>query len=416
MAEMLPPACRTGNCDTTHGEDGAVTDVFTRPLLRRDEVRWGSRVPWLAALLATGWALVAGLALASLPGLVVWIGAGAEAPASDPLRIGTAVWLAAHRVGLEVDGAPVQFAPGGLSILIVLLIYRAARWAAHVSGVESAGAAGTVVGSVVAGYAAGAGALAGVSASDQVSADPVQAAVWAAAVSLVAAGFGVVREAGLAHPSARRLPPWQRTAGLAGIVAACALVAVGAVLVAVAAAVHAGRVGALVDTLEPDAPGVVVLAAATAAMVPNLVVWAASFALGPGFAVGAGTAVAPGGVELGLVPALPALGVLPADDLGALGWLVLAGPVAAGCVAGGVIRRRTADSGPWLIVVTVVAAAAVAGLVMALLAWLSGGVAGVDRLAEIGPLPGAVGLAAAGFVAVPALAVALPGRMRGRRS
>lgn len=393
-----------------------MTDVWTRPLLRREEVRWGSRVPWLAALLAAGWALVAGLALASLPGLAVWIGAGADAPASDPLRTGAAVWLAAHRVGLDIDGVPLQFAPGGLTILIVLLLYRAARWAAHVSGVETVAAATTVGGSAAATYALGAGAVAGISATDQVTAAPLPAVMWTGLTALVAAGFGVVREAGLVRPLLRRLPPWQRTAMLGGVLAGSVLFAVGTVLVAVSAVVHADRIGALVETLEPDSPGVVVLAVASAAIVPNLAIWAASFALGPGFAVGAGTSVAPGGVELGLVPALPALGALPADDLGLAGWLVLAGPVVAGCVAGAAIRRRSAGTGPWRVAGIVTAAAVVAGLLLAALAWLSGGTAGSDRLAEIGPVPWEVGLATVVFVGVPAMAVALTGRTRVGRS
>lgn len=413
---MPRPACRVSHCGTTGGQDGCVTDVWTRPLLRREEVRWGSRVPWLAALLAGGWALVAGLALASLPGLVVWIGAGAEAPASDPLRVGAAVWLAAHRVGLDVDGVPLEFAPGGLSILIVLLVYRAARWAAHVSGVETATAAATIACSAAATYALGAGAVAGMSATERVSAAPLAAMVWPGVVALAVAGFGVLREAGLARPLFWRLAPWQRTALLSGAVAGCALFAVGTVLVAVSTVVHADRIGALVETLEPDGPGLVVLAVASAAIVPNLAVWATSFALGPGFAVGAETSVALGGVELGLLPALPALGALPADELGLAGWLVLAGPVAAGCVAGAAVRRRTVGVGPWRIAGTVTATAVVAGLLLALLAWLSGGTAGSDRLAEIGPVPWQVGLAAAAFVGVPALAVALAGRTRVGRS
>jgi hypothetical protein len=44
---------------------------------------------------------------------------------------------------------------------------------------------------------------------------------------------------------------------------------------------------------------------------PTLIVWGASFAAGPGFAVGAGTAVSPAGTTLGVLPGIPSLGLIP---------------------------------------------------------------------------------------------------------
>jgi Family of unknown function (DUF6350) len=388
---------------------GAVSEVWTRPLLRRDEVRWGSRVPWLAALLAAGWSLVAGLALASLPALVGWIGDGADAPADEPIRLGATVWLAAHRVGLTVDGAVLQLAPGALSVLIVLLLYRAARWAAHVAGVETPAEALTVAGPAVAAYAAGGSALALLATSGDVTVAVAVApvAVWTALIAATATGYGVLMESGLTHSLAQRLPSWQRAAVRGAAVAVAGLLATGAALMAASAVVHAERVGAIGSALEPDVPGIVVLGMLTAAIVPNFVVWGASFALGPGFAVGAGTSVSPAGVDLGLVPALPALGLLPADDLGAVGWLILAGPVIAGMVVGDVVRRRMTTTAPLLVAGGIAVSAAVAGLAMAILAWLSGGSAGVDRLAVIGPVPWQVGAATVVLIGLPALAVAL---------
>jgi len=142
--------------------------------------------------------------------------------------------------------------------------------------------------------------------------------------------------------------------------------------------------------------------------VPNAVVWGTAFALGPGFAVGTGTSVAPGGVELGLVPALPPLGALPADDLGTMGWLVLAGPVLAGVLAGWIIRRRLATMRDVLLCLGLTIC--LAAVTMAVLAALSGGPAGAGRLSVIGPVPWQVAAATAGLVGGPALIVSLVGR------
>src|SRR5690606_28151544 len=113
------------------GDHGVVADLLTRPLLRRDEPAWGSRVPWLAASVAAGWALIAGFAMSVLPGVAVWLSEGASQPLSDPPRCGARVWLAAHRIGLDVDGAGFTIAPLGLTIAFVLLLHRSARGAAH---------------------------------------------------------------------------------------------------------------------------------------------------------------------------------------------------------------------------------------------------------------------------------------------
>jgi hypothetical protein len=339
---------------------------------------------------------------------VVWIGGGADAPASEPLRIGATVWLAAHRVGVTVDGATIQLAPGGLAVLIALLIYRAARWSVHVSGVVGTLASAGVLVPAIATYAAGGGLVAGLSGTDRIAAAPQSAVLWTLLVAACAASLGVIREAELAVPLLGRLEWWQRTALRAVAVAVATLIAVGAGLVVAAGLLHGDRIGAVAARLDPDLPGIVVLGAITAAIVPNAVVWAAAFALGPGFAVGAGTSVAPGGVEMGLVPALPPLGALPSDDLGTVGWLVLAGPVIAGLLAGLVIRRRLpAMRDAALCAATTIVLAATA---MALIAALSGGPAGAGRLSVIGPVPWQVAAATAGLVGVPVLIVSLVGR------
>ena len=82
----------------------------------------------------------------------------------------------------------------------------------------------------------------------------------------------------------------------------------------------------------PESPGGIALLLAQLAVVPNALVWAASYALGSGFALGAGSVVAPAATELGMLPGLPLLGALPAAGPGSpllLCWL------ASGALAGG---------------------------------------------------------------------------------
>jgi len=379
-----------------------VTDLLSRPLLKRDEPAWGSRVPWLAGVLAAAWALVAGLALAVLPAVVVWIDDGASSAVGDPLRVGGQLWLLAHGVGLEVGEAEIRIAPLGLSVLFLLLIYRAARWAAHSAGVSTLRGVIPVAIPAVAVYALGAGQVAALAATQEISTVPLDAVIRAGLAATVAAVAGVVHEADLTRALVGRLPAWSRPAVAGAAVAVAGLFAVGTVLFAASAAAHAGRISAVAEALDPDPVGSVLLALAGAAFVPNLALWAVAFSLGPGFAVGAGTSVAPGGVELGIVPALPALGALPASVPGPVVWLVLAGPVLVGVLTGVAVHRGSPAGFRTAVRNAAVATALAAGAV-ALLAQLAGGSVGAGRLAVVGPVHWQVALTTVVAVGAPAV-------------
>jgi hypothetical protein len=126
--------------------------------------------------------------------------------------------------------------------------------------------------------------------------------------------------------------------------------------------------------------------------VPNLVVWATSWLLGPGFALGTGSVVSPLGTQLGLVPALPLLGALQGTP--DPGYAVIVVPVVIAFAAGVVLRPRLAAGGraPGIaaLVLAGLGMGVVAASILALLAIWSGGAAGPGRLADIGPDPSAV--------------------------
>lgn len=393
-----------------------MTDLLTRPLLRRDEPAWGSRVPWLAALLAASWALVAGLAICVLPGTVVWFADGAEGPVADPLRFGARVWLVAHRAGLTIDGTEFTLAPLGLTVIVVALLYRSARWAAHSAGVNTMRGALAVIGPAVGTYMIGAGVVAGVSATSEVYSVPLDAVTWSVAWAFGATVVGVLQESGLLESVLARLSERQRAVWSGGAAMVAGLVVCGSVLVALSAAANSSRIGALAEALDAGGVGTTLLAIGGAAFVPNAVVWGASFALGPGFAVGAGTSVAPGGVELGLVPAIPAFGALPRDVPDGVTWLVLVGPIVVGIASGIIVLRRLGGSSA-LVAAAASAGAALAGAVgMVGLAVLSGGAAGATRLAVIGALPWKVGVATLIVAGVPCVAVVVGRAMWSGRS
>src|SRR5205085_8793710 len=92
---------------------------------------------------------------------------------------------------------------------------------------------------------------------------------------------------------------------------AAVLAAAGSVLTAASLAVHLPQVRVASDALSPGVGGAALLLLAQLAYVPNAIVWAIAYTLGPGFAFGTGTVVAPTGSALGAVPVFPMLAALP---------------------------------------------------------------------------------------------------------
>ncbi len=198
---------------------------------------------------------------------------------------------------------------------------------------------------------------------------------------------------------ARALAPWSQLAallpqrpralvlGIAGTLAT--LVAAGAVLAGSALAMHLDEASRLERGLAPGAVGAVLLLVLEVGYLPNAIVWAISFSLGPGFAFGASTVVTPTGSALTQLPAFPLLAALPPGLHAAMpGWLeptVLALPYLAG-VIGGLLLSRCAprmplDAAPlWGL-----ACGAASGCLLGVLGAFSGGPLGGARLAAVGP-------------------------------
>ena len=162
----------------------------------------------------------------------------------------------------------------------------------------------------------------------------------------------------------------------------------------------------LSDALAPGLGGATLLLLAQIAYLPNAIIWAVAYAVGPGFAFGAGTVVAPTGSALGPVPVFPMLAALPTGPRpGGPAWvavLVLAMPYLAGIFAG-IVTVRIAPT-PVIEAAPLwgFAAGTSAGILAGLAAAFAGGPLGNGRLAAVGPPGFQVGLVAVLEIGVPA--------------
>ncbi|WP_181408339.1 DUF6350 family protein [Schumannella sp. 10F1B-5-1] len=189
-----------------------------------------------------------------------------------------------------------------------------------------------------------------------------------------------------------------------GAAAAAITLLISAVALAIVLVASYAQIIRLYESLHPEVAGSIVLTAGQLALLPNLIIWTASWFTGPGFAIGAGSSVSPVGTTLGPIPALPIFGALPSGEL-AFGFAGLLVPIVAGFLAGVAVRGRLkrdlgdVAAGRWMLV-SALGGGIFGGLVLGFLAWASGGAAGPGRLVTVGPDPLAVGLASAAEFAV----------------
>jgi hypothetical protein len=194
------------------------------------------------------------------------------------------------------------------------------------------------------------------------------------------------------------------------LAALAVLAACGALLGAASLMIHLSAYKAAVTALNPGAVGSVLLLLASLCYLPNSVIWAIAYMLGPGFAFGIGTAVSPSGSALGAIPAFPMLAALPVGSAAAfppwLGFFVLVAPYLAGALAGLMTVRiaptPSLEAAPLWGLVT----GALTAVVIGLGAKFSGGPLGAGRLASVGPAAGEVGLVALLEIGVTAALVA----------
>ena len=355
-----------------------------------------------AALLAA----VIGLLIVEAVALVVWMAEPrSSAPLGDALRTGAAFWLLGHGGRLGLPAGTAGLIPLGLSAIFASLTARAG---ATVSRVRPSGsrrrsilAAGLAV---AVPYGLIAAVVAGVASSGGLHVSPLTAGIGAFVLALLGAAIGAGRELPMAVPKPTR---W-RAIGAGIAVAGGVLVAGAALLAAIVLVFHISDAAALAKPAKAGAVGGIGLLAIQAALAPNVITWSASYLLGPGFSIGAGTLVSPGRTHLGDVPAVPMLAALPSHAAPWPLFLLFLIPIGAGVLGGMTVVRRLPNAsnlggsallgaGVGLGVAVPLAAAAI----------LSGGPVTAGRLATVGPAGLPVGLMALLEIGLPSVLAAV---------
>jgi hypothetical protein len=391
-----------------------MTDLLDRPRSASARRAAAAEVESVAPLWARGafaalWTAAAGLAVLIVIALIDWAAdSNSAVSAGGAMRFATAVWLSAGRTPLSVPGGTITLAPLGLTLLLALLLARAASMLARTSGISELSEVGVVVASVAAPYAVLSALLCLVARTGSLRPSPGGAFVTEALIAVIASGAGALRGADLIRAGWERAPIELRRAAAAAGASGLVLVGGGAIVMVGSLFSHSGAISQMISGYN-GGTGDFAVVLLSILLLPNAILFGAAYLTGTGFAVGAGTSVGFTSVHAGPVPALPILAAVPHGKAPlvvtalCIVFILVAGVVAAISVERGSDRSlpermTTIASTPGVIAVGALVLAAIAG-----------GPAGPGTLRAFGPSPWQVGLSV-GFEIGVVSAVAVLGR------
>ncbi|WP_328465156.1 DUF6350 family protein [Actinoplanes sp. NBC_00393] len=403
------PAERDERRDTVVVDDAMLgrRDTVRLPQPRRPAESAGRAPLLVAAAFATLWAaLLTYLPVAAVIGLARTLeGSGGVLGAA---HAGLAAWLLGHGVPIGTSIGPLAIAPLLLTLLVVWRLNRAGLHVTRAVGARRSGSTGRAL--VVAVTVGSAYAMVGALGAHLVDGRGTDVSTGRAATNFLVLGIvgaliGSLRGTDAVSVLARRVPPVLRHGLRAGLVAAFLILAAGAVAGGLSVALGGGQAAEMIAAYRTGVAGQAGITLISIGYAVNAVIWSAAYLLGPGFALGTDSAISLTEVTVGPLPTLPLLAGLPDGPTGAWGTALLTLPVIAGAAAGWLLTQRLrhgrsgprrpgrrggvdVEEPPWLLLIgSSLIAGPVAGAVLALLSWLSGGALGDGRLSQIGPDP-----------------------------
>lgn len=344
-----------------------------------------------SALATTVWAATVVFTPILVIVILGWWQAGAEGSVASVAAAAAIAWLSGHGAPVDIGPLHLSVAPLALTLVVFWRLAKAAAGTTRAIGGRDAAAVRAAAGLVTilyTGLVAGAAALA---TTGPFEVDLLTALLHAVPLIVAATAFGSAREAGVLPWDAASV--WMRRGLRTGMITAGALLACGAAATGAAIAV---RGPAVADTLGLYGSESWIVALLSLLYLPNCAVWAAAYITGPGFAVGAGTAVQASMVELGPLPAFPVFAAVPGGPLPSYATILIGLPLMLAAVFGVILTYRSPDLRVPRVTTAGIVAAGTAAAVLGALAYLSGGAAGANLMADLGPDP----LAVAGIAAV----------------
>ncbi|MBP2322582.1 hypothetical protein JOF56_002967 [Kibdelosporangium banguiense] len=265
--------------------------------------------------------------------LVISVATKAEITTASVLSAALPGWLGAYQVPLDLGGHDLGALPLLPTLLVVLLVGRAAGNAADRMEITSARDTVSIVGAIAVTHAIAGGVIAGATSS----AAFLDGMLVPAVVSALAAIIGLARR-GYFEELIERVDELVVHGLRAGLIGLAAVLGIGALIFLLGLSMSFMTVKALFSPGIGDSVGMFLL---SVLYLPNAVLGGTAFAAGPGVTIGSLTAT-PLHFSGGPLPGVPILAALP--ESGAPWWpLVFVLPLAAGALVGWVLRNSSED-------------------------------------------------------------------------
>lgn len=353
----------------------------------------------LVAVLGGTSAALATLLVCLAAGVVGWFlaDAGAHGTPRDGLRVGALGWLLAHGSGIRVNGVLVSIVPLGLTALAAWSVWRLGhRVGDSISGhgpdadrIADGERDWTVAVATLCfalGYVAVAAVTLHLATTPQTSPSAARVVLWSLALCLTFGLSAIATGSGRAAIWADALPPGLRASWATCLRILGCFLAVSAVAFLAALLVDLSTAVNVMSRLHTGAGDTAVYTALTALLVPNATIFSATYLLGPGFAVGAGTLVSPTLVQIGALPMFPLFAALPDNGPTPI-WTayLMALPLLVAAFAAAWAQRRRPTLRWEEGMLRGCAGGLLAGVLLAVLAAISGGAVGPGRMRVVGP-------------------------------
>jgi len=389
-----------------------MTQMLSRSVLSGRESSLGPQRPLvLSAVAAALWVVFVGLVSCVAVSVAAWVAADSGS-FGGAIRVGALAWLVTLGSGLNLDGVSITAVPLGLTAVTAWLLYRGGRWAGASSAPHEGRQAAWAVVVIGGTFTATVLVVLVATSSPDVHAEPLRALVASASLAGIFGGWGLVRGAKLSEQLLGRLSTVARAILSGGCAGVAALVMLSGCLFTAAVIARFSAALGVAEKMHGSVVGGAIVALVGIAMVPNAVLCAGSFLVGPGFSVGAGTSVAPSGVTLGTLPTFPLFAAVPTDDGGWWQQLLIWLPVLAGAVAGLITLRRLPVDHLSRAALRGACAGLVTGAGFGALTWLATGAIGPGRMQEVGPNVAMTMLVASGAAVLGGAAAATTARWR----
>jgi Family of unknown function (DUF6350) len=336
-------------------------------------------------------------AVATVLAVVVSSAANAQFSVPGVLLAAIPGWLAAHHVPLGLGTHSFAVLPLLPTFLLMLNVARVSARAAGRLRLHEPSQARVVVFPVAAAHAIVGVTIALVLGHGPVSASPPVAFFGCGAVSALAATVGVARRCQLLDLALSRVDQVVIRGLRAGVVGVAAMTAAGAVVFASGLVAHWTTATQIFERSGSELGSEFGMLLLVIGYLPNAVVGALAFAMGPGFTMGTAS-LTPLHLTVTKVPALPLFAAVPEHQSRTLlGLMVL--PLAVGLFLGWAYRRVAPN--PLGRLRAMLVASAVVGAVFFVLAALAGGRLGGGVFSPVTAPAGLVGAVAMGWVLVP---------------